>query len=302
MARAVLVVCGGAGGAQRGAPGEQGRRHALAAALEEGRALLAGGAPALDAVERALRRLESHALFDAGYGSALDARGEVEMDASIAEGATARAGAVCAVRRLAHPVSAARLVLEGSPHVLLAADGAESFALARGAEAVEPGALVSVERREQLARRQDAGAPDRDEEAGGGVGAVARDRAGHVAAATSTGGLVGALPGRVGDGSPIGLGCWARDASCAVSVTGHGRGIAGAAVAHEIDALLRLGGQTLEAAASGALARAQALGARAAVVAIERGGRFTARFTTRAMLRGWIAEHGPPVVKIFADE
>lgn len=299
MSAAVLVVHGGAGSVRRGGPEEPAMREALRAVIEEGRARLAGGASALEVVEAALRRLEAHALFNAGRGSVLNSAGEVEMDACIMDGATCRAGAVCVVRRLEHPVSAARLVLEKSRHVLLAGAGAEAFALAAGASAVDPGSLVTEQRREQLERARRRTAPGPDHHAGGTVGAVARDAQGHLAAATSTGGLVNKLPGRVSDSALVGSGTWADDATCAVSTTGHGESMIRAAVAHEVDARLRLAGQSLEQACAGALARQAELGGSGGLVALDREGRFATPFTTPAMVRGWIAATGAARVEVF---
>ncbi len=323
-----MVVHGGSGSPRRGADGELGRRQGLRAALEVGRALLLEGGTALDAVEQAVRRLESHPLFNAGRGSVLTSAGAVEMDASLMNGADRAAGAVCSVSRLEHPISAARLVMERSPHVLLSAEAAEAFALAEGAESVDPASLITPERREQLERARGKVGLDHDDEDEdeddddrgaategadrsegpaedveyGTVGAVARDARGHLAAATSTGGLVGKLPGRVGDTPIPGAGTWADDATCAVSLTGHGESILRAAVAHEVDAQVRLRGVPLEKAASDALRRAKKLGGRGGLIAIDRQGRMATPFTTRALYRGWVEAEGEPVVKIFADE
>ncbi len=306
-----MLVHGGSGNPRRGQDGELGRRQGMATALEEGRAVLLEGGSAVDAVEHAVRRLESHPLFNAGRGSVLNSAGRIEMDASLMSGADRAAGAVCSVSRLAHPISAARLVMERSRHVLLAAGAAEDFALAEGAERVEPEALVTHERLEQLeeARARDAVTLDHDDERDddgddehGTVGAVARDAQGHLAAATSTGGLVNKLPGRVGDTPIPGAGTWADDATCAVSLTGKGESIIRAAVAHEVDALVRLRGHSLEKAAARALRRAKKMGGRGGLITIDREGRFATSFTTRALYRGWIEADGKPVVKIFDDE
>ncbi len=298
----VLVVHGGAGNVRRGEPGEQGMRRALLVCLKEGRARLAEGASALDTVEGAVRRLEAHALFNAGRGSVLTSEGTVEMDACLMDGASRAAGSVCSVRRLAHPVSAARIVMERSPHVLLSGPGAEAFALAEGAEAVEPSELGTVERREQLLKVRERSRVVLDHESGGTVGAVARDARGHLAAATSTGGMTNKLPGRVSDSALAGSGTWADDATCAVSTTGHGESMIRAAVAHEVDALLRLAGLSLEAACERALARAREHGGRGGLIALDTDGRFAAPFTTRAMYRVWIAADGDHTVLVVEGE
>ncbi len=315
-----LAVHGGAGGFSPGEPGEQGSREAIAACLEDGKARLAAGAAALDVVEALVRRLESHALFNAGRGSVLTRAGTVEMDAAIMDGRERRTGAVACVRRLAHPVSVARLVMERSRHVLLVGAGAERFAREEGAETRDASELITEERRAQLERARardelrlgrdtegtrgdlgrDAGGTA-DGDAGGTVGAVARDAAGHLAAATSTGGMTNQLPGRVGDSPLAGAGTWADDATCAVSASGHGEAFIRSVVAHEVDAGMRLAGLRLETACERALARAKTLGGRGGLIAVEAAGRLALPYTSRGMLRGWLDEDGEPRVRIFAD-
>jgi len=308
MSGIALAVHGGAGDIARNGPDEWAMRQALAACLEQGRAFLAGGGSALDAVERIVRGLEAHALFNAGHGSVLTAEGTVEMDAAIMDGRSRAAGAVACVKRLAHPVSAARAVMERSRHVLLVGEQAERFASALGAEQVEPASLVTEARRRQLEQAQEKQRVALDHDGRGGpgeggtVGAVARDAAGHLAAATSTGGLTNQLPGRAGDTAVIGAGTWADDATCAVSATGHGEAFIRAALAHEVDAGLRLAGLGLEEACQRALARVTALGSRGGLVAVDTAGRVASPFTTRGMARGWIGSEGAARVSLFADE
>jgi isoaspartyl peptidase/L-asparaginase-like protein (Ntn-hydrolase superfamily) len=273
-------------------------RRAIAACLDSGRAALAAGASALDAVERAVARLEDDPLFNAGHGSALTIDGRVEMDATIADGRGRAAGAVACVSRLANPVAAARLVMQRTPHVLLVGEAAERFALAHGAREVDPASLVTPARRRELLRLREPGSGD----AAGTVGAVARDREGHLAAATSTGGMLGQLRGRVGDSAVVGAGTWADDATCAVSGTGHGEALLRCALAHEIDACLRHRGMALAAACDAALARVAELGSAGGCIAVGRGGAPVARFNTVGMVRGWIDEDGRARVAIHADE
>jgi len=304
-----LAVHGGAGGFTPGEPGEDGMRDGIAACLEEGRTRLAAGESALDVVEALVRRLEAHALFNAGRGSVLTAEGHVEMDAAVMDGRDRRAGAVACVRGLAHPVSAARLVMERSRHVLLVGAEADRFARDAGAEGSEPGALITEERRRQLAdaRARDElrldhdaiGPPGTDE--GGTVGAVVRDASGHLAAATSTGGMTNQLPGRVGDSPLVGAGTWADDATCAVSATGYGEAFMRAAVAHEVDAGMRLAGLPLETACRRALARAETLGGRGGLIAVDAAGRIALPYNSRGMIRGWLDTEGAPVVRIFSE-
>ena len=302
-----LAVHGGAGALQADSLAqdeETAARRVLAECLEAGRDLLARGGSALDTVEHCVALLEASEPFNAGRGSVLTAAGNVEMDAAIMDGRTRAAGSVACVRRLAHPISAARLVMEKSPHVLLVGESAERFAQEHGVALVDPQSLVTSARRQQLerARAHARVSLDHDEPGGGTVGAVARDATGHLAAASSTGGMTNQLPGRVGDSGLIGAGTWADDETCAVAGTGHGELYIRCAFAHEVDALQRHAGLELDAACERALARVLALGARGGCVALGRQGRPALPFTTPGMYRGWIGTAGGPRVAVFADE
>jgi isoaspartyl peptidase/L-asparaginase-like protein (Ntn-hydrolase superfamily) len=258
----------------------------MTAALAAGRAILASGGPALAAVVAAVAILEDHPEFNAGRGSALTTGGRVEMDASVVCGLTRRAGAVAAVTGVRHPVDAAWAVLEHGAHVLLAADGAEAFARQHGLEFCDPGWFLTERRRaEQEAASQ------------GTVGAVALDSHGHLAAATSTGGRTGQLPGRVGDSPIIGAGTWADDRTCAVSATGAGEAFIRAAFAHEVDALLRLApGTDLDAATAAALDRVVEAGGRGGCIALDATGRLAMPFTTASMHRGFTRGTAGPLL------
>jgi beta-aspartyl-peptidase (threonine type) len=210
-----LVVHGGAG-ADPAEARDVLRAGVTAAALAGWRVLAADGR-ALDAVEAAVRVLEDHPRFNAGHGSVLTSAGTVEMDASIMEGDRLQCGAVAAVSRLANPVALARRVLEDGRHVLLVGEGAHEFARAVGMPECDPAALVTDQQRQRLAAHTDSGR--------GTVGAVALDRHGTVAAATSTGGMVGKRPGRVGDSALIGCGTYADSTLGGVSCTGSGEAI-----------------------------------------------------------------------------
>jgi beta-aspartyl-peptidase (threonine type) len=303
FAEPLVAVHGGAGGLERGqpAPAQEGEaRRALGEALDAGLARLRTGGSALDAVVEAVAVLEDHPLFNAGRGSALTARGRVEMDACVMEGATRAAGGVACVRTVRNPVRLARLVLERTPHVLLVGAGAEEFARAQGLPRIEPASLVTPAQRERLRRarrraREDAAARH------GTVGAVARDSAGHLAAATSTGGVVNQLPGRVGDSPIAGAGTWADDASCALSATGAGEALIRAAFAHEVDAAMRLAGLTLEQSVHAALARVSALFASAGCIALAREGAPVLAFTSAVMWRGWLAADGEPRIALLPE-
>ena len=307
MSDFILAVHGGAGALRPDllAPDEDtAARSALAECLTAGRDLLARGGSALDAVESCVVWLEASEPFNAGRGSVLTSSGCVEMDAAIMDGATRSAGSVACVSRLAHPISAARLVMERSPHALLVGEPAERFAQEQGVALVDPQSLVTAARREQLerARARQRVSLDHDEPGSGTVGAVARDASGHLAAATSTGGMTNQLPGRVGDSGLIGAGTWADDETCAVSGTGQGELYMRCAFAHEVDALQRHAGLELAAACERALARVLALGGRGGCVAVDRGGKLALPFTTPGMYRGWIGPTGEARVAVFADE
>ena len=291
---AVLAIHGGAGPAPAG-PSDGGasrwpRQSAgLAAALRAGLAVLSDGGPALDAVVAAVTVLEDDEQWNAGRGSALTAAGTVEMDAAVADGLNRRLAGVACVAGVRHPVQAARAVMEDGRHVLLAGPGAMAFARAAGL-AFEPEEWFVTERRRlDLVRRSRRSGPRPAAGPAGGstVGAVARDADGHLAAATSTGGRTGQLPGRVGDSPVPGAGTWADDATCAVSATGVGEAFLRAAFAHEVDARLRLEGAGLDAACREALAAVAAAGGDGGCIAVSGHGPPVLPFTTALMHRGW---------------
>jgi len=288
---AVLAIHGGAGPAPEGeadggASRWPGQAAGLAAALRAGLAVLGDGGPALEAVIAAVTVLEDDEHWNAGRGSALTAAGTVEMDAAVADGQGRRIGGVAGVTGVRHPVLAARAVMEDGRHVLLAGAGAEAFAREAGLAFEPAGWFITDRRRRDLARRLST--------AGGGtVGAVARDARGHLAAATSTGGRTGQLPGRVGDSPVPGAGTWADDASCAVSATGIGEAFLRAAFAHEVDARLRLEGIDLDTACQEALAAVTAAGGNGGCIAVSRDGPPVLPFTTALMHRGWAEVGGP---------
>jgi len=196
-----------------------------------------------------------------------------------------QAGAVAGVSRIAHPVRAALAVLQDGRHVLLAGAGAESLARARGCREADAESFVTARRRAQFERRQASGQ-------GGTVGAVARDAQGHLAAATSTGGMSGKLAGRVSDSCQIGAGTWADNASCAVSATGFGEFFVRSAFAHEVDAGMRLGGLPLGTACERALAAVSAAGGSGGCIAVDHAGSLALPFTTARMARGFVDAGG----------
>lgn len=301
-----LVVHGGAGKLDRdrvSAEQDAGARAGLNAALDAGEAILAAGGSALDAVEAAVRVLEDDPHFNSGRGAVLTYEGAIELDAAIMDGADRNAGSVAAVTRTRNPVSLARAVMEASPHVLLAGAGADRFAAEQGVEAVDPAWFETPERRQQLeAMKADADNWFDVDMKYGTVGAVARDARGHVAAATSTGGVTGKRWGRIGDSPLIGAGTYADDRAGAVSATGSGEFFIRVGVAHEICARVRLGGETLQAAGDEVLAETQALGGVGGVILAGPDGEIGWSFTTSGLYRGRASGDGTRLVAIYGDE
>ncbi len=290
-----IVIHGGAGTIPEAelTPERLAAFHAgLRAALEAGRAVLRGGGPALQAVVAAVAVLEDDPLFNAGRGATLTRAGMVEMDAALMDGTTGRAGAVAGVTRVRHPILAAEAVMRATPHLLLAGPAADAFAAAQGLAIEDPSWFVTAQRRAQLdqARAQRRVALDHDlPEAArmGTVGAVAVDAGGHLAAATSTGGMTNKMDGRIGDTPIIGAGTWAEDATCAVSCTGKGEAFIRCAAAHQVAALIRYRGLTpQEAAEEVALRAVPAQEGSGGLIVVDGQGRVGMAFGTGGMYRG----------------
>jgi len=289
----VLAVHGGAGtiprhgpAASRAASYHEGLRRALAAGYE----VLASGGDALDGVTSAVVALEDNPLFNAGRGSVFSAAGTQEMDACVMEGAAHRAGAVAGIFGPRNPVLAARAVMERSRHVLLIGEGALAFCREAGVAFCDPDYFYTEQRWFELQQAIE----HRDDKAcgGGTVGAVARDRHGNLAAATSTGGRTGKAPGRVGDSAIVGAGAYADNATCAVSATGHGEFFIRYGVGFEIAARLRHAGQALDRAAPAIIGELGARGGSGGVVAVDRAGVLSLPFNTEGMYRGFVRECG----------
>jgi L-asparaginase / beta-aspartyl-peptidase len=300
-----LVIHGGAGVIERGRMTpelDRGLRAGLNAALEAGEAILATGGSAIDAVEAAARTLEDDPQFNAGRGSVLTFDAATELDAAIMDGRDRNAGAVTGVSNSRNPISLARAVMERSPHVFLGGKGADRFAEEQGLEQAPPGYFDIPERRRQLEelKANDADWFDVDMKYGT-IGAVARDVNGHVAAATSTGGITGKRWGRIGDSPLIGAGTWADDRSCAVSATGSGEYFIRAAVAHEIAARMRYLGESPRAAADAVMADVAALGGNGGVIVVSASGEAVYSFNSEGMYRGTASPSGRSVA-IFGDE
>ena len=303
-----LVIHGGAGVIERdqlSAAEEQAIRADLEAALEAGNVVLAAGGSALDAAQAAVVVLEESPRFNAGKGSVYNAEGRHELDASVMEGHTRRAGAVAGVETIRNPVKLARAVMEHSPHVMMISAGAERFADTQPQiERVANDWFDTETRRAQLDQEQ---ARERSEAEGlrgkyfGTVGAVALDVHGNLAAATSTGGMTNKRYGRVGDSPVIGAGTWA-DERCAVSGTGWGEFFLRNVVAHDIAARMAYGGATLADAADAViLQRVPELGGDGGAIAVDRDGNIAMPFSTVGMYRGWIALDGSRGTAIFGE-
>ena len=323
-----LLIHGGAGTILRAhltRKAETAYRDALAGALRAGQAVLMAGGPSLDAVVAAIRVLEDDPLFNAGHGSVLNHEGHVELDASIMDGATGRAGGVAGVRTVRNPIDAARSVMDRSPHVLLAGEGADRFAADQGLAIVDPAYFLTEHRRRQLDRalandrieldhdgRVTLAAaappvPDQDNRDGqadegkfGTVGAVALDAFGNLAAGTSTGGLTNKRWGRIGDSPLIGAGTYADNGTVAVSGTGTGEFFMRGLVAYDIAARVRYLGASLSDAVDQtvrcALDERQGQGG---VIALNARGEIKFGFNTEGMYRGAIRGSGEPMVSIY---
>ena len=322
-----IVIHGGAGVITREklTPELEARyRSDLAKALDAGHSVLAAGGAALDAVVAAIRVLEDSPLFNAGHGAVMNAEGRCELDASIMDGRTQAAGAVAGVTRIRNPITLARAVMERSPHVMFAGAGAERFAEQVGGIELVPNEYFQTDRRreelrraqekekEQANRRAALGTPagplfatidENDsldvERKYGTVGCVALDKAGNLAAGTSTGGMTNKKFGRVGDSPIIGAGTYASNATCAVSATGHGEFFIRVGVARDIAAQMEYKGAPLAEAAAATMAKVAKLGGDGGVIAIDRDGNVALPFNTPGMYRAHRLEGRPAEIAIF---
>ncbi len=313
MTKAVIAIHGGAGAISRAQLSPEKERQyiaALSAIVETGQKMLNAGESALDVVTEAVRLLEECPLFNAGIGSVFTRDETHELDACVMDGYSLRAGAVAGVSRLRNPVLAARLVMERSQHVLLVGEGAEKFAFAEGMESVSPGIFSTPERYEQLLAARAAGqtaldhggAPLDETKKMGTVGAVALDKQGNLAAATSTGGMTNKLPGRVGDSPLPGAGCYANNASVAVSCTGTGEVFIRALAAYDIAALMDYGGLSLhEACEAVVMDKLPVLGGSGGLIAVDRDGNIALPFNSEGMYRAWGYAGDAPSVGIYRE-
>ncbi len=321
LPRPVLALHGGAGTIRRDSMSAEmaaSYRAALTAILADGAERLARGDAAMDVATEAVRRLEECELFNAGKGAVYTADERHELDASVMDGRDRAAGAVAGVTRVRNPVLAARAVMAHSGHVMLIGPAAEAFAFEQGLERVEPTWFGTPQRLAQLRKAQASamgqvldhdgqqavdGGPIDEKTKFGTVGAVVRDAAGHLAAATSTGGMTNKRPGRVGDSPILGAGCYADDRSVAVSCTGTGEAFIRAAAAHEVGALMRIGGLSLaEAASRVVFEELPPVGGDGGLIAVDTLGNVWLGFNTEGMYRGWVEAGGAPVVGVYRDE
>jgi len=293
----VIAIHGGAGtiaAASADSTAAQPYRDALHAIVSAAQAALLGGASALDAVCLAVEMLEDCPLFNAGHGAVFTHDETHELDAAVMDGADLRAGAVAGTTRVRRPVRAARAVMEEGAHVLLAGAGADAFARERGLEMVDPSYFSTEARRKQLHQALAAnrvaldhdGAPLVEGSKFGTVGAVALDLHGHLAAATSTGGMTNKRVGRVGDTPLIGAGTYADDRSAAVSCTGSGEMFMRTVAAYDVCARMHYAGQSLQQATEAVVMHAlPAIGGRGGLIAVDRLGNVCLPFNTEGMYR-----------------
>ena len=289
-------------------------RARLTEALVKGYGVLKGGGSGLDAIEAAIRLMEDSPLFNAGKGAVFTSAGTNELDASIMDGRTLKAGAVASLKHIKNPISLARLVMEKSPNVMMVSDGAEAFAKGQGVELVAPEYFYTEKRFKELQRikereKQQNDSPKKtstldprevfDEEKHGTVGAVALDLAGNLAAGTSTGGISNKRFGRVGDSPIIGAGTYANNRTCAVSATGDGEYFIRSVVAHDISALIEYRGLNVKEAAQIVIDKVGKLGGTGGLIALDRAGNITQPFNTAGMYRGYIDARGEPIVEIY---
>jgi L-asparaginase / beta-aspartyl-peptidase len=305
---AILAIHGGAGTMRRDTmtPELEAAFHTgLRTALLAGHEVLSKGGSALDAVTQAVIALEDDPLFNSGRGAVYTSGGAHEMDAAVMDGRQREAGAVAGILGPRNPILAARAVL-ASEHVMLHGPGALAFARAHGID-FAPAAYFHTDKRwealqAELERRRQAAEDTRDDAARHGtVGAVACDASGTVAAATSTGGMTGKAPGRIGDCPVFGAGTWADNASCAVSATGNGEYFIRHAAGHEIASRMRFLGETVEQASETVVAELGRIGGSGGLIAVDPAGNVSLPFNCSGMYRGVIGADGVAKTAIYRE-
>jgi L-asparaginase / beta-aspartyl-peptidase len=271
-------------------------KERLEAALLAGAEILKNGGSSLDAVETAIRLLEDSPLFNAGKGAVFNADGVNELDASIMDGKTMNAGAVANVTTIKNPISAARKVMDESPHVMLIKEGAETFAQEIGLEIVDPTYFFTQKSWDALQRNKES-------EKSGTVGCVALDNEGNLAAGTSTGGMTNKKWGRVGDSPVIGAGTYADNSTCGVSATGHGEFFIRNVVAYDIAARMNYLNEPIATAADDIINnKLKALGANGGVIAMDKNGNIAMPFNTSGMFRGYLRAGEDVKVFIYKED
>ncbi|WP_439558957.1 isoaspartyl peptidase/L-asparaginase family protein [Dyadobacter sp.] len=327
-----IVIHGGAGTITRAnmSPDkEKAYKAALNEALQKGYAVLKKGGTSVEAVEATIHVMEDSPLFNAGKGAVFTNDGKNELDASIMEGKTLKAGAVAGVTNIKNPISAAIAVMNKSEHVMMAGAGAEKFAKEQGLELVDPSYFYTETRFKALEKTKAADKQELDHDAKeekqikkapktgvllkedliftegrkfGTVGCVALDKYGNLAAGTSTGGMTNKKYGRIGDAPIIGAGTYANNATCAVSATGHGEYFIRSVVAHDISALMEYKGLSLENAANEVVMKKLVeRGGEGGIISLDRNGNIAMPFNSEGMYRGYIKGDGKTEVLIYKD-
>lgn len=304
----VLVIHGGAGvieASRMSVQQDSTYRAVLNEALAAGSLVLESGGSAVDAVIAAILVMEDSPLFNAGKGAVYNEAGIIEHDASIMDGSDLSAGAVGSLRNIRNPILAAHQIMVDGRHVFMVADGARQFAIKAGLETVDPQYFFDQTRWDNYERTRKTQLKKEFpvQSKHGTVGAVALDKSGNLAAATSTGGMHFKREGRLGDSPVIGAGTYADNLSCAVSATGHGEFFIRNAVAYDIAARIKYAGQTLqEAADEVVMQKLSALDAGGGIIAVDQQGNIAMPFNTSGMFRGYVVAGQNPVVKLFAGE
>ncbi|MDH3269147.1 MAG: isoaspartyl peptidase/L-asparaginase [Ignavibacteria bacterium] len=287
-----IVIHGGAGSMNPNMEesSKQAYLNSLTNALNIGKEILASGGSSLDAVEQVVRYLEDDSLFNAGRGAVFTSEGKNELDASIMDGRDLSSGAVAGVTIIKNPISLARLVMEKTPHVLFAGKGADGLGIEFGVEIVDPSYFFVYERFEELERMM--------ENIRGTVGCVAIDQFGNIAAGTSTGGMTGKMPGRVGDSPLINAGTYANNKTCGISATGHGELFIKNTVAYQISALMEFKGYSLKQATDEVIYKILPDGS-GGIISVDKNYNYELTFNTPSMMRGVATSDGAFEVKIW---
>ena len=307
--RWVLAIHGGAGGPERGSMKPEKEKQytdSITRALQIGSRILSAGGSSVDAVEAVIRFMEDCPLFNAGKGAVLDEDGKAELDASIMDGKTGKAGAVAGVTIVKNPITAARAVMDKTQHVMLIGPGADAFAKAQGLQIADPSYFITPERLEawkaekQKTRTGQPAPPSAEKEKKGTVGCVALDSYGNLAAGTSTGGMMMKMRGRVGDSPIIGAGTWADNNSCAVSCTGYGEYFMRNCAAYTEAVQMLYASRPLEEAAHFVIFDIlKAKGGDGGLIAVDKDGNVAMPFSTNAMFRGKVSAGSAAEVLIY---